>query len=228
MEGMSGVVASQPGKASEEGLTINIVLAGDSGVGKSALAARFVDGDFREKAATTVGVEVKSRRVNLSEFPELSLNLALHDTPGLAKFKASAAGAYKTAHGVALVYDVTRPESFANLQRHLAELKFFIPPDAEVLVVGTKCDLAGSGTPRVSFEAADEWAAKAGLSLFEVSAASGHNVEDAFKEVASRMVEKLTLGRYDGTPDSEEADAAIFGSPSLKAPPSGFCRWLCV
>ena len=49
--------------AGAAGRPLKLVLVGDSGTGKSALARRFIYGDFVEQFVSTIGVDFASRRL---------------------------------------------------------------------------------------------------------------------------------------------------------------------
>ena len=117
--------------------------------------------------------------------------------------------------GVVIVYDITDENSFENIANYLRELKFFIPPDAEILLMGNKCDLAKEGERRIEFKTADAYCEKMGLSVFEVSAKTGKNITEAFTELALRIREKLEVGKYE---KPQLNGAEIFGEP-LDEPP---------
>ena len=68
------------------------------------------------------------------------------------------------------------------------------------MLVGNKCDLHEQR--HVNFDEAEKFAADRGLSLFEVSAKTGINVEDAFLELTKAMRERLLLSKMDHYYDS--------------------------
>ena len=68
-----------------------ILLVGDSGVGKSSLLLRFATGDFEEDQQATIGVDFKSRIVDVGG---KRVKLTVWDTAG--------AGAIPNAHVVVL------------------------------------------------------------------------------------------------------------------------------
>ena len=81
-----------------------ILIVGDSGVGKSCLLLRFADDAFTESYMSTIGVDFKIRTVDVAG--------------KIVKLQISY---YRGTHGVVLVYDITSPESFANIKTLWAE-----------------------------------------------------------------------------------------------------------
>lgn len=60
-------------------ITINILLLGDSNVGKTSLMIRFTDNKFEEDSSATIGVEFKNKVIQID-----NKNIKLHilDTAG--------------------------------------------------------------------------------------------------------------------------------------------------
>jgi Ras-related protein Rab-1A len=48
---------------------------------------------------------------------------------------------YNSADGVVLAYDITRPESFTNVQSWLKEVLLYAPENIEKVLIGNKSDL---------------------------------------------------------------------------------------
>ena len=86
-----------------------IVVVGSSGVGKTAIVQRLVDGTFQHEGQSTVGVEFKSYSVKIDE---QSIKLNIWDTAGLKKFRSLANVFYRNASVCIFVYDTTRKTSF--------------------------------------------------------------------------------------------------------------------
>jgi small GTP-binding protein len=219
----NGIIFQEPGGSPPECM-FKVVVVGDYCVGKSSIVARFCDDFFREAHATTIGIDYKIKTIKMPD--KRSVKLEIFDTAGLDKFRSVASNYYQNASGVMIVYDVTDENSFVNVEKYLQELKFFIPPDAEILLVGNKADLADQGERRVEFEEADQFASKMGLSIFEVSAKTGLNINASFVELSEKMREKVELGTFDK--DSLETED-IFGETNQTNTNSFLgCIWCCV
>jgi Ras-related protein Rab-1A len=54
-----------------------LLLVGDSGVGKTSLLLRFASGEYTDKQRATIGVDLKTRMINLSG---KTLKLTIWDT----------------------------------------------------------------------------------------------------------------------------------------------------
>jgi Ras-related protein Rab-18 len=143
-----------------------VLIIGDASVGKSSMLLRFTDDSFDEHIQSTIGVDFKVKHL---EVEGKRVKLTIWDTAGQERFRTLTSSYYRGAHGVVLVYDVTRTDSFENLQQWLKEVQMYSPGNGESVVkllVGNKCDLER----QVPFEEADAWARSQGMLFLEASA----------------------------------------------------------
>ena len=118
-----------------------------------------------------------------------NISLALWDTSGQERFSALRKRYYQGANGIIFVYDITRPESYRNIEKR------WIPEVNEVLedyvpaLWGTKADLADQRV--VSKNSGDRLARRMQAYFFETSALSGQNVNDAFMSLSRLVLSKV-------------------------------------
>ncbi|XXG79484.1 hypothetical protein AAC387_Pa09g0536 [Persea americana] len=94
-------------------LSFKILFIGDEGVGKSSLISSFVsNSEQKESPPGTIGVDFRIKRFTVGG---KTLKLTIWDTAGQEKFRTLKPLYYKGAHGIILVYNVTRRETFTNL-----------------------------------------------------------------------------------------------------------------
>merc|ERR1712151_582071 len=108
------------------------------------------------------------------------------------------------AHGVLLVYDISKRATFENLDRWLQELRDHADADIVITLIGNKNDL--KHLRAVSQEEALAFAEKHGLTCIETSALESTNVEAGFLRLLSDIY-ALTTSR----PISVEAAHAQAG-----------------
>lgn len=116
------------------------------------------------------------------------------DTAGQERFRTLTSSYYRGAHGVLLVYDVTRPETFQHLNAWLSEIEMYSPTGGKhvvKLLVGNKSDLEADRA--VSTKEGEEWARSKGMLFLESSAKSGEAVKSVFEEVVSKVLESPAL-----------------------------------
>jgi len=164
---------------------IKVLLLGDAAVGKTSVLTRFSDGLFVSSTRATVGVDLKKSSVDLDGDGAQALHLQIWDTAGQEMFRSIIATYYRGAHGVMLMFDVTRAQTFEALPGWLEEVRTKAPEHAPVVLIGNKADCPGRA---VSFEEADEWASRHGMCYLETSAKTSLRINDAFVTLVATAV----------------------------------------
>ena len=103
------------------------------------------------------------------------------DTAGQERYRAITSAYYRGAVGALLVYDITKRQTFDNVQRWLRELRDHADSNIVIMMAGNKNDL--NHLRAVSPEDAQSLAEKEGLSFLETSALEAYNVEKAFQTI---------------------------------------------
>lgn len=169
---------------------------------------RFTDDAFDEHIQSTIGVDFKVKHLELNN---KRIKLTVWDTAGQERFRTLTSSYYRGAQGVVMVYDVTRRDSFDNLEQWLKEVKLYSPNNGEgvvKLLVGNKIDLAdGDGDDQqyqrqVERSEAEEWARNQGMLFLEASAKTKTGVQESFMEVVHKILEDpdLLLNTVPGRP----------------------------
>lgn len=105
----------------------------------------------------------------------------LWDTAGQERYRAITSAYYRGAVGAFLVYDITKKQTFENVQRWLRELRDHADSNIVLMLVGNKCDL--NHLRAISESDGHGFAEKEGLSFLETSALEAHNVEKSFQMI---------------------------------------------
>ena len=155
-----------------------IVLIGESGVGKSNMLSRFTKNEFNLESKATIGVEFATKCIT---FNKKVIKSQIWDTAGQERFRAITSSYYKGAMGALLVFDISKKQSFDNLDRWLNEVRAFTKPEVCIILVGNKADL--SYMREVPQEEAIKYAAQQKIPYFETSALASTNVEKVFEEL---------------------------------------------
>lgn len=153
---------------------------------KSNLLSRFTRNEFSLESKSTIGVEFATRSIQTDG---KTIKAQIWDTAGQERYRAITSAYYRGAVGALLVYDITKQESFDNVQRWLKELKDHADSNIVIMLVGNKCDL--QHLKAVYTEDGSSFAEKNGLSFIETSALDATNVESAFRTILSEI---YTLG----------------------------------
>ncbi|CAL9179884.1 ras-related protein Rab11C-like [Musa acuminata AAA Group] len=168
-----------------------IVLIGDSGVGKSNILSRFTRNEFSLDSKSTIGVEFATKTLQIEG---KTIKAQIWDTAGQERYRAITSAYYRGAVGALLVYDMTKKQTFDNVQRWLRELRDHADSNIVIMMVGNKSDL--QHLRAVSEDDGQVLAEKEGLSFLETSALESLNVDKAFHSILTeiyRIINKKAL-----------------------------------
>jgi small GTP-binding protein len=148
-----------------------LVFLGDSGVGKTNLMSRFTSDVFNINSKPTIGVDFGIKTVAIAGH---IIKLQLWDTAGHERYKTFTAAYFKDSLGLIVVYDITRIESFRNVEKWLEIANEHLSyKDVKLLLIGNKLDL--DAERQVSQLEADDFAKKHNMIFMEVSALDNRN-----------------------------------------------------
>ena len=164
-----------------------VVLLGDSGVGKTCIISRYISGAFDQNSPSTNGASYASKIINFEQLNK-QISLDIWDTAGQEKYKSLTKFFYKDAAVAILVYDITRKDSFENLQNYWHKQLLENGEKNVVLgVAGNKCDLYENEA--VSENEAREFADKIGAIFELTSAANNTGITELFQDVGSKYLD---------------------------------------
>ena len=163
-------------------MIFKIVLIGDSSVGKTNILSRYISNKYDPNSQSTIGVELSTKNYI---FDNNEVKVQIWDTAGQEKYRSITSSYYKGAQGCLLVYDITRKESFDNIDKWFSELKSSADNDINAMLIGNKCDLEKER--KVTMEEAQKKAKLFNIAFMETSALNGTNVEKAFNELVSSV-----------------------------------------
>ncbi|MHA1214728.1 MAG: GTP-binding protein [Candidatus Hodarchaeales archaeon] len=166
---------------------MKIVLAGDGAVGKTALRERYLGKGFSSNYMMTIGADFALKEAQIRD---KNIKFQIWDLAGQPRFGTVRSVYYYGCLGALLLFDVTRPDTFTNLESWLDEIfkhngKGMIP----VVLLGNKVDLREQFPNHVTDAQAEEFAAKLSEKTMEqgfpvkympTSAKTGLNVSAAF------------------------------------------------
>ena len=90
-----------------------LLIIGDSTVGKTSILSRYTEGSFSPNYLATVGIDFFTKD---EVFNGKIVRIKIWDTAGQERYKALTQGFFRNAHGILIVYDVTNAETFDNLK----------------------------------------------------------------------------------------------------------------
>ena len=101
-------------------MRVRIVIAGPEESGKSCIIKRYCEKRFVTKYLPTVGIDYGATRIFVDK-KEVSVHI--FDTSGATMFSDVRNEFYRDAHGLLMVMDVTRRETFEILSDWVLEIK---------------------------------------------------------------------------------------------------------
>ena len=167
-------------------LILKLVIIGDSGVGKTNILSRYNNNEFSLITQPTVGVEFGNKIIKKEN---KSIKLQIWDTAGQERYKAITNAFYKGSKGAFVVYDITRKESFINIDKWIGELKTNGSDDILIVLVGNKTDLEDKR--EVLTEEVEKKAKQYGIAFCETSALNGQNIEHAFDILIEQILKDV-------------------------------------
>ncbi|KAL1294994.1 hypothetical protein HN51_055831 [Arachis hypogaea] len=170
--------------------SFKVLLIGDSGVGKSSLLLSFISKYLHHHLSPTIGVDFK---IKLFTIGGKRVKLTIWDTAGQERFGTVISSYYRGAHGIILVYDVTKRESFTNLVDIWArEVELYSTnPDCIKILVGNKVDKESERA--VTKEEGMALAQEHRCLFLECSAKTRENVQQCFNDLTLKMLEVPSL-----------------------------------
>ena len=165
-----------------------VVLIGDSGVGKTNILSRYVLDDFTIETKLTVGVEFGSKIVKSGNS---SIKIQIWDTAGQERYKSITTTYYKGAKGAFIVYDITKRDSFDNVDKWLDELQTHGDSEVCIILVGNKCDLEEARV--VSQEDAINKSKQYNIAFLETSALQAVNIDKIFSLMVEEISNKMKI-----------------------------------
>jgi small GTP-binding protein len=122
-----------------EDFSIKIVLVGNPGVGKSNILSRYVQNEFNHDSKATVGVELLTKTYKIND---KYVKANIWDTAGQERYKSITHAYYKGAKGAMIVYDITKKDSFNDVDKWIGEIKEHGEKNISIMLIGNKLDLS--------------------------------------------------------------------------------------
>lgn len=170
-----------------------VCIVGPSGTGKSSLLTRFTDQKFTEKHVSTIGVDFKTKTIEV----ELDMGiikrvkLQLWDTAGQERFHSIATQYYRGSHCVVFVFSYDDGRSLENLQKFVDEAEPYNV--VHCILMGNKCDIERR---EITEDQVRRFRAEnTNMTFITTSAKTGENVNEAFDDLATALANMQAEGR---------------------------------
>ena len=164
-----------------EKIKLKIIIIGEYAVGKTSLVKKFVSGQFSKDYRTSIGTNIYTKKIMLEKNRDVILQL--WDIAGQERWINMRHSYYSGAKGVIIVGDLTRRNTFNQIE------KFWVPdikqycPNAPIILIANKRDLSSKLGEQEINSLSKRINAK---SEFFTSAKTGENVELVFEIISKQ------------------------------------------
>ena len=176
---------------------LKYIIVGDSSVGKSNLLSKFAHNKFADSYEATIGVEFDVKNLEINE---KIFRIQIWDTAGQENFKSITKAYYKNCVCAMVVYDITKRQTFDNIQTWLDDVRNESPKNALIILIGNKIDLYQER--QISYDEGNDFAKKNEILFAETSAKTGEGVDDIFRKSAKEIEQRINDNFYDLSSES--------------------------
>ena len=176
---------------------LKFIVIGDSSVGKSNILLRYTQNEFNQEYQSTIGVEFGAKNIKINN---KIYRIQIWDTAGQENFRSITRAYYKNSVCALVVYDITKRESFENVQSWIQDCRNQSPKTIIMILVGNKNDLENEKD--VSFDEGEQFAKNNNMMFYETSAKTGKNVNEIFENTVNNISKKIEENYYDLENDS--------------------------
>ena len=172
----------------EYDLLFKLILIGDSYVGKSNILLKYLKNQFNENSKTTIGVEFGTKNIIINN---KRIKIQIWDTAGQERYRSITSAYYKGAKGALIVYDITRKNTFDNIDKWITDLKLNGDKNICIIILGNKSDLIDKReiNKNDGIKKAEMYkTAFLETSALNGSALNGDNISKAFDELIEQIV----------------------------------------
>ena len=153
-------------------------------IGKATFLHRFVNNEFVSESYLTIGSSYAQKKI---QFDKYKIKLHLWDTAGGERFWSINSLYSRDAHGIIFVCDITISDSLNALTRFIEDIND-CNKDYEGIICATKCDLEEER--QITKEELIKYGLSQNMEVFETSAKTGKNIDEAFKRLVELIIRK--------------------------------------
>ena len=184
--------------STEKEIKYKIILLGDSNVGKTCFFKKITTGQYNEKSISTIGMDRRTLffeiNTNKEGEPEKKENceIQLWDTAGQERFRSITKTYYSSSHGLLFIYDITKRETFDNIDEWIIGVKESLGIENNYLMflIGNKLDLVDENPEKreVTTEEGENKCKESGI-IWGGECSAKSYTESQFKEMFQKYSE---------------------------------------
>ena len=119
------------------------------------------------------------------EIQKKKVKIQIWDTAGQERYRSITSAYYKGAKGAFIVYDITRKNTFDNIDKWVSDLKINGDKNIAIILIGNKSDLEDKR--EVQKEEGIKKSEEYKTAFMETSALNGDNINKAFEELIEQI-----------------------------------------
>ena len=158
---------------------VQIIILGDSSVGKTSIIKKYHDNQFDESHNATLGLDLVSKQYTTKDGSTITIKI--WDTAGHERFHTMTQTFYKKADGIIIAYDMCANDSFSNVTTWLNSISQHAGQNIPRILVGNKCDLDDQRA--VPYDEALKLANENGINCYETSAKTGQGLAECMDDI---------------------------------------------
>jgi small GTP-binding protein len=163
-------------------IAVKLVIIGDSSVGKTCIALRYLTGEFTTQTRPTISAGFSSTTIKVNG---IDLDLQLWDTAGQERYRGVTAQYFRGAQIALIVFDLSNRETLNSIREWNSQLRDgnSVPV---VVVVGNKADIQQR---EVTEKQGEIIAAEINAIYRETSAVTGRGIAEVFEDACEQFLE---------------------------------------
>jgi small GTP-binding protein len=162
--------------------TLKVVVIGDSSVGKTCLALRYLTGEFSSQTRPTIAAGFCNATVKLNK---TTIDLLIWDTAGQEAYRSLTSQYYRDAKIALIVFDLSNAGTLSSVREWHARLQEANQIPFVTVLIGNKLDLPSRQVPAEDGEAV---AAELKALYRETSALTGKGVASVFEDACEQYL----------------------------------------
>ena len=162
-----------------------LLIIGDSTVGKTSILNRYTNGEFNPHYLATIGLDFFKKDEVIDG---KTIRIKIWDTAGQERYKSLTQGYFRNAEGIMIVFDVSNIETFNNLKYWIQSIKTHIDVDNDhvpAIIIGNKIDIFNR---EVTKEQGEKFSKEQNFEYFETSAKNGNNINECIRFLIEKVL----------------------------------------
>ena len=166
-------------------MIFKLIIIGDSTTGKTNILSKYLNNKFDRDSKSTIGMELGNKSFKIKND---TVNCQIWDTAGQERYRSMTKAYYQGALGAFIVYDITRRNTFENVENWMNDLRKCSDKKVTIILLGNKNDLENER--EVKTEEGEMFAKNNDMAFMETSALNGTNIDMAFKSLVEEVYNK--------------------------------------